>query len=410
MSTAAPEPPEASSDSEVTPPIGNYDDEQNRFESSLDFIEPMRIDQMNRAIRDATPQPQSNQLEEGPILLQWTQFTSSIHNAISRGVVALSKLAAENPKIVIAVCTLLALALPVIGFFTNFQIQVEQEAILAPFNSLSRQHHDWIENGSDFPSSTRPFDLLIHQEGDNVLTIPTLRKVFEALDVFQATQGYNEICSVSEYELVDGSPTCQIHAATRFWWHNQTLFEAEVQSDEDLSAILARDTYPLDTPVGDIDFILGKSEVVEMPDYNGTYVETLVSAQSYIVRIEVPVVPQATSKFEDVVVENLLELRKSWEEDDNNVSLEFFTFRSIPNEFERAIFLDLPLYPAVFFIMCGFTCLTFFRRDRVHSRCLLGIGAVVTIALSLLTGCGLMFIIGMFHRPLSLRVSEGGKL
>lgn len=398
----APEPPElhscsspsSSSQFQATP---SQDAPILVGKSSLDMIEPMRLQDLNNAITDMrSPTPLAQHThQEGPILLQWAQFTSFIHNAIANAVVALSKLAAENPKTVVTISVVTALALPVIGWFTNFRMETEQEAILAPYNSLSRQHHDWIENDSNFPSSTRPFDLLIHQDGDNVLSISTFKKVFEALDVFQSTEGYDEICSVSDYELLDGRNTCQIHAATRFWRHNESNFEAEVRSEEELIAVLSQEKYPGDTPVGDRDFILGNNEVAEIQGDNGTFSETLVSAQSYIIRIEVPVVPRKTSEFEDVVVEILLKLRQQWEDDDNvNASLEFFTFRSIPNEFERAIVLDLPLYPAVFFIMCGFTCITFFRKDRVHSRCLLGVGAVVTIGLSLLAGCGLMFVIG----------------
>ena len=387
-SVAAPEPP-GSRDSLACEGMRSVDD-QHLYEPNFN-IEPMRLEPLNGS---STDPPIDNR--EDPILLQWTQFTSFIHDAISRGVVMLSRMAATHPKTVLSVTVFTALALPTIGWFTNFRMEVEQEAILAPFNSLSRQHHDWIEKESNFPSSTRPFDMLIHRDGEDVLSIATLKKVFEALDVFRNTEGHDEICSVSDYELLDGKHTCQIHAATRFWWHDEALFEAEVKTEEDLLEILSQDEYPLGTPVGDRDFILGKSEVVKTSIDNRTTIDTLVSAQSYIIRIEVPVIPQKTSLFEDLVVENLLELRQKWQDDDTmNVQLEFFTFRSIPNEFIRAIVLDLPLYPAVFFIMCGFTCITFYRRDRVHSRCLLGIGAVVTIGLSLLTGCGLMFVIGM---------------
>lgn len=342
---------------------------------------------------------------EGPILLQWTLCTVWFHNAISQAVVSLSRLAAQNPKRVIGLVILLSLLLPPIGLVTNFSMEVEQEAILAPFNSLSRQNYDWIEQESGFPESTRPFDLLIHQKGDNVLTVATMRRVFQAINVFRNTPGYTEICAAGNYhDSWTDQTTCKIHAATRFWWHNVTYFEEQIQTDQDLIMTLSADEYPLGTPVGDHDFILGNYQVMDEDgdeyyhsnddnnDNNSSNTtgssptRILTSAQSYIVRIDVPVVKGETSAFEDYVTQVMLELRQSWQDDDSPVRLEFFTFRSIPNEFTRAIAMDLPLYPAVFFIMCGFACATFFRWDRVHSRSLLGIGSVCTIALSLMTG------------------------
>jgi Patched family len=363
---------------------------------------------------------------EGPILIQWTRFSSAIHSAILRVIVSLSVHAARSPKTVISVLTCVSFLLPLVGFFTNLRIEVEQEELLMPFKSLSRQHYTWIQTESGFPQSTRPFDLLVHQDGANVLTVPTLRKVFEALEVFQNVDGYDSICASGDHEIpATGKKTCRINGATRFWWHNVTLFEEQVASDQDLTRILSADEYPLGTPVGDHGFILGKytyemvqrevqtaDDDIQMALEDGNYTTAnsssglltspptrmlLTSAQAYIIRIDVPWT-QSTSAFEDSVTEVLLALREEWDDDDtHNVHLEFFSFRSIPNEFARAIANDLPLYPAVFFIMCGFACITFYRKDRVNSRCLLGIGSVITIGLSLITGVGLMFIIGKWN-------------
>ena len=157
---AAPEPPEfLNSSSDVHSSITSDD---HPLGGSSFAIEPMRLEYVS----NSNPEPHMEH-QEGPILLQWTQCTSFIHNSISRGVVTLSRIAAENPKRVFGLSVILALALPAIGWFTNFRVEVEQEAILAPFSSLSRQHHDWIEKDSDFPQSTRPFDLLIHRDGDD---------------------------------------------------------------------------------------------------------------------------------------------------------------------------------------------------------------------------------------------------
>ena len=370
---------------------------------------------------------------EGPILVQWTRFTEAVHGSIIGVIVCLSVYSARNPKTVLTVISVVSLLLPLVGAFTNLRIEVEQEELLMPFKSLSRQHYKWIQTESGFPQSTRPFDILVHQGGANVLNLPTLRKVFEALEVFQKTPGYDFICASGDYELpVTGEKTCRINSATRFWWHNVTLFEEQVTSDDDLIRILSADKYPLGTPVGDHDFILGRYQYEMVPvevqdesfysqtaskdgNYTSANIGTanigtantgstqltsaatrmiLTSSQAFIIRIDVPWT-QGTSAFEDTVTDELLGLRKEWDDDDtHNVHLEFFTFRSIPNEFFRAIANDMPLYPAVFIIMCGFACIAFYRKNQVQSRCLLGIGSVITIGLSLITGVGLMFIIG----------------
>jgi len=45
--------------------------------------------------------------------------------------------------------------------------------------------------------------------------------------------------------------------------------------------------------------------------------------------------------------------------------------------------------------MAVFTCSVFFKRDKVQSRTLLGFNAVVAVLLSIMTGHGLMFCIGV---------------
>ena len=354
--------------------------------------------------------------EKGPILPQWSQFTSFIRRCISKGVVILSGYAARNPKRVVTFISLLSIAILPIGFFTNFRMEVEQEAILAPLNSLSRESYDWIEKESGFPKSTRPFDLLIHENGNDVLTLTAMKRVFEALDWFRDAPGYHDICASGGYEDFSGEITCPINSATRFWNHNVTYFEETAQSDQEMIVVLSGDEYPGGRPVGDHDFILGNYERYQKnnsknDDGNNTSTTQLLkSAQSYLIRIDVPVTEEAYD-FEDAMTVRLLQLRDRWAREPHNpVRLEFFTFRSIPNEFTRAIKMDLPLYPVVFFLMCGFTCLAFFRKDRAHSRCLLGIGPVVTIAFSLMTGNGLMFLMGKFLRriffPVHLRIAK----
>lgn len=72
----------------------------------------------------------------------------------------------------------------------------------------------------------------------------------------------------------------------------------------------------------------------------------------------------------------------------------------------RAIINDVTLVPVIFIIMSVFCVIVFFRRDRVHSRSLLGFCGVVAILLSLSTGYGLMFVCGV---PLTAMTQVRGR-
>jgi len=82
--------------------------------------------------------------------------------------------------------------------------------------------------------------------------------------------------------------------------------------------------------------------------------------------------------------------------------LEILAARSNGDEFMRSLVQDLPLIPLMLCIMFAFTCLVFYRKDPVQSRTMLGIGSVITIFLSILSGHGLMFIIGIPFTNLSM--------
>ena len=76
--------------------------------------------------------------------------------------------------------------------------------------------------------------------------------------------------------------------------------------------------------------------------------------------------------------------------------LEILSSNSYTNEFQESVKQDIGLLPIVFVVMTTFSALVFYRGDSVRSSCLcLGIGAVVTVVLSILTSFGLLFIMGV---------------
>ena len=90
----------------------------------------------------------------------------------------------------------------------------------------------------------------------------------------------------------------------------------------------------------------------------------------------------------------------------NQYVLELNTNRSYYDELYRGIQDDIPLISTTFVLMGVFCAITLAQYHRIRSQSLLGIGAVVTILLSILTSYGLMFCVGRFlhisHANLSL--------
>ena len=332
----------------------------------------------------------------GCITRPWSSLTNAVHRGISYFVLTLSLTAARNPKRTIAITTVVSFLLIAVGFFTNFNLQVDYEQVYAPFNSLPLEQKEWIDQSSGFPEQPRPLSLILHNHDDNVLGRRQVELVFEALDTIRGTPGYADICATSSYRNLQGDADCKIFGATRFWDHSADLFHQEVSSDEGAIEAMSAATYPGGTRVY-TEFVLGYAEREgTVNDNKGSHNGTLLtSAKSYLVRVNLPDT-EGIEDFEIEMLNRLGALQAVWEKDpDIHLQLSYFTMLSYNLEFERAINQDLILVPFVVLIMSAFTCLVFYKRDRVQSRCMLGIGSVATVGLSLMTGYGLMFATGV---------------
>ncbi|CAB9501833.1 Pick C1-like protein 1 [Seminavis robusta] len=327
---------------------------------------------------------------------KWSSITDVVHQAISWFVITVSLISARNPKQTIGITTVAAFTLIATGFFTNFNLQVDYEVVYAPFGSQPISHKDWIDNESGFPESPRPMTFVIHNQGENVLGREQVDLLFEALDTVRDTPGYHEICQASNYKNTNGEPDCKLFGATRFWGHSHERFQQEIHSDEEAIQALSAATYPGGTPAY-TEFLFGYSKregllVDEGGNHNGARLE---SAKSFYLRIDIPDADGA-DEFEIEVLDRLMALQQKWENDpDIPLHLSYFTLLSYELEFERAINKDLILVPLVVIIMSTFTCLVFYKGDRVQSRSLLGLCSVAAVGLSLMCGYGLMFLCGV---------------
>ena len=332
---------------------------------------------------------------------KWSNAINRIRIYTCRFLRWITHYAATYPKSCVGLTIFTSLAMLVIGLCTNFHIEVENAHLWPPQNSLSVEHTQWYYYNSDFNYDTSFFDMIIHADGGNVLGQEGVRRTFEAIQAIQELEGYQEGCywaSMFGDEYYVGE--CKIHSVADFWNESLAIFETQVDSDQDAKAAMSAAVYPNGILV-DEPRILGKAERAA---YYGTDDDTysqLESAQSYLIEFDFPWT-NVTADFEELCLERIQQLQDEWDKDpNNNFRIEMTAYRSYSDEFFRAIIKDLPLLPSVFTIMSAFCCFVFWKRNRVHSRMLLGVGAVVCILLSILTGYGLLFIFGVSFTPVT---------
>lgn len=316
---------------------------------------------------------------------KWTRFINKIERKITALLRVITRHAATNPKSYVAGVILISVGFLVIGLFTNFSVDVNDDTLWTPAGSKPVVHMQWIED--NMPPTPRNFLLMVHTEGKtNAVTLEGATRIFEALDVVRGTPKYAEVCRASTHtEIGSNVSTCDIAGITSFWNDTTSVFESSVNSDDDLLEALSASRYPDGRPV-DLEGIVGYPEL----DQDGM----LVSGQSFVVVIRLPATTEAED-FESNAIDRILDLQDAWDAEEIAYHVEFITERSFDDEFGRAIVNDIPLVPLVFTVMSIFTCLIFAKWDKVQSRALLGFGAVMTVLFAIMCGYGLLFTIGV---------------
>jgi hypothetical protein len=195
------------------------------------------------------------------------------------------------------------------------------------------------------------------------------------------TTGYAEACAESDFKDADGTHTCNVRSVALFWNNSLDLFHEMTATDVDVRLRVNKQFYPDGSPVDTLE-VMGKAEM------RG---KNIIDARAFFLDVSLP--PDAKS-FESEALANLLDLRAEWEKSPGPLRLEVLAYSSLEAETLRSVLKDAPLVPIVFVCMSVFTCFIFARRDPVRSRSLLGLGAVIAVFLSLVSGYGLMFIIG----------------
>lgn len=313
---------------------------------------------------------------------RWEDTVHAMQAPILQALLTVSVTSARNPKRTIVAVVTLSLALILVGLATNFRVVVDSERLWTPQNSKSIQHMEWLNDKSGFPKNPRRFFLFFHQNGGNVLGKDQVRRVFLALDTVRNLSGYDEMCADSPYE----NGTCAIHGIVDFFNESVAVFEQRISTDEEAIAAVSGETYPSGRPVS-------RGDIMGFPVTDAD--NTLVSVKSFTILIEFPETGKA-EKFEERALDAILYLDEVWQKDPSiSLRVEVQADRSIEDEFNCSIIVDIPLIPLVFITMAIFTCLVFAKWNKVHSQSLLGFAAVISVLLSLMSGYGFMFMCGV---------------
>jgi hypothetical protein len=246
-----------------------------------------------------------------------------IHQPILRALLYITSIAASNPKRTIVSVIALSCLLLVVGLLTNFEVDADDDNVWTPTDSRPVSHESWINDESGFPEDTRYFHMMFHSEGGNVLSQGNVKRVFQAFDTVRGLEDYGAICNASIYLDEFGDPACPIEGVTSFWNNSAAIFDLEVQSNDEAILAMSAEKYPDGEPVAE-------KNIMGFPEryVNGT----LQSAQSYILRIELPD-NDDSEKFEKKALDAIIDLDDAWQAESNtNFRVEVSAYRSFEDE------------------------------------------------------------------------------
>lgn len=308
----------------------------------------------------------------------WILTVKSMHKPVMAALQALTHFSERYPKQTIAIITVSSVLLLFIGCVTNFQINIDENKLYTPVGSYAERHFRWIQEESGFPENERDMTMFFHGNGENVLGREPVERIFSTLDKLMEISGFHSICPSTNANF------CEVTGVPRFWNVSKAIFESSVSNDEDtiqcLSSLHFADGQPV---IEDSVFGYPKRDPAS---------HLLTSVLGYMVDIKFPDTPAARN-WESEAVDAVLALKNRW---NDSFTVEVRADCSFADEFNRAIITDIPLIPMVFAVMSIFACVVFANfRSAVQSRSLLGFLSVISILLSIMSGYGIMFTLGV---------------
>ena len=206
---------------------------------------------------------------------------------------------------------------------------MEEEELWNPFNSLPRKNRDWIKHESNFPKDYLQFVMFFHSDGQDVLGLDQVNKVFEALDAVRGVNNYHEMCADSLHvDLATNQTTCPISGIVQFWSSDHNIMQQQVTSDEEVIEAMSASSFPDGIPVN-YEVVFGTSE---RQNDGFSALNLLTFCQGYMVVIGFPDTKLADS-VEDEALDVIFNLRQQWENDpENPLRLEFWGDGSFADE------------------------------------------------------------------------------
>jgi hypothetical protein len=266
---------------------------------------------------------------------RWTAIVKQLHKPILKFLHFITLRAATNPKKTVVSVTVVSSLLVVTGLLTNFNTEYDEEVAWTPRDSLTLEYKTWIDKESGFPAPPRPFSMLFHFDGENVLGQKQVQRMFNALDDIRGLEGYDDMCAESDYEDDEGNrTTCEIYGAVRFWNSTTEIFQASISTDEQAIAEMSKMNFPDGFPVVE-------NKIFGFPQRDDA--DKLTNALSYGLFILFPDTSRAEA-FEEKALDVIISLDNSWRsQSDSVLYVEVYAKRSFPDEFMRAIIVDIPL-------------------------------------------------------------------
>ena len=253
--------------------------------------------------------------------LRWTNAINTFRKPLYDCLHCITEMSARNPKRTIILITMLSVGLLMIGLATNFTVDTDTDLLWTPRDSKPVQHKKWIDDESGFSEEKRQFFMFFHNQGANIALKENIAHAFEALDSVRNIPGYEDMCRESDYVKAQTQQhTCQVWGVTKFWNNTESVYRADEQVIQTMSA----EFFPDDGSRVDRDSLFGYPRF----DSNGT----LVYTQSFMVVVNIPDTDKAED-FEDVAIDAILALDDTWHADSNiNLRVEVEAYRSFDDE------------------------------------------------------------------------------
>ena len=329
---------------------------------------------------------------------RWLNGVRTIHRPLMAILQFVTRISATYPKLTISGIMSISFLLLCIGYSTNFHLEVDQDLMWTPRNAPSLEHANWLKYESGFTEYQGIFGILLHADGDNVLTTDYMSQMFDAWETLLSVPGYEQACTDTDY-VYENVTTCEISGVHRFWRYRREEFERTIGSDEELRLAMSQINFP-DGAYVDEHSILGHPQRDNVTLIGSAFGYNATLLQSALLIPIVVVLPnhKLSKDWEEAALEVMLDLQEQWNSmpaSEKHLRIFVQSSGAFPTEFKRGIVADMPYVVMVFIIMSVFTCLVLSRCNPVFSRSLLGFAAVVSVLLAIMAGYGFMFLTGV---------------